>query len=104
MDASRLDYDLPKDRIAQHPAAKRDESRLLVYKRSSGEVSHLKFSDLPGALGASFNFIRNDAAVLKARIFAKKPSGANVECLLLNAVENSKWIAMLKPAKRLAEG
>lgn len=102
MDISALDYNLPKERIAQHPAMKRDESKLLVYKRSSGEISHLNFKDLPEVLGRNYKFIRNDAAVLKARIFAKKSSGANVECLLLNAVENSKWIAMIKPAKRLA--
>ena len=50
MKTADLDYDLPPELIAQHPAARRDESRLLVYDRASGEVRHRVFSDLPGEL------------------------------------------------------
>ena len=49
MDARELDYDLPAELIAQHPAARRDESRLLVYSRATGEVEHRVFRELPGA-------------------------------------------------------
>ena len=50
MNASELDYELPPELIAQHPAERRDESRLLVYSRASGEVSHhVRFRELPGA-------------------------------------------------------
>src|SRR4051812_27150078 len=47
MDSDELDYDLPPELIAQHPAARRDESRLLVYSRASGDVEHRVFRDLP---------------------------------------------------------
>jgi len=44
---SDYDFDLPPDRIAQRPAAKRDESRLMIVRRHSGTIEHAKFSDLP---------------------------------------------------------
>ena len=52
MKSSELDYDLPAELIAQHPARRRDESRLLVHERSSGVVRHRRFSDLPEEVGA----------------------------------------------------
>ena len=105
MDASELDYDLPSERIARFPAEKRDESRLLVYDRKTGNISHAVFKDLPEFLPNVFNFFRNDAAVLKGRIFAKKESGAAVECLLLSPeADPLVWSCMLKPGKRLAIG
>ncbi len=105
MDASVLDYHLPDERIARFPADRRDESRLLVYDRSGGSVRHARFKDLPSFLPRKFNFFRNDAAVLKARIFAKRESGGNVECLLLAPANgNNVWTCMLKPGKRLKIG
>ncbi len=105
MNSSILDYYLPSERIARFPAQKRDESRLLVYDRKSGNVSHAVFKDLPQILPHPYDFFRNDAAVLKGRIFAKKPSGANVECLLLSPHSDPfKWTCMLKPGKRLPVG
>ena len=74
MDASILDYDLPKERIAQLPAQRRDNSRLLVYRRESGEIEHRRFSEIADILPGGFSFIRNNAAVLKARIFANRKS------------------------------
>ena len=50
MDASELDYFLPNELIAQHPAVPRDASRLVVYSRESGEVRHRSFGDLPAEL------------------------------------------------------
>lgn len=104
MDASVLDYILPDERIARFPSQKRDESKLLVFDRKSQVITHTIFKELPNFLPTAFNFFRNDAAVLKARIFAKKETGANVECLLLTPVENNIWTCMLRPAKRLKNG
>ncbi len=105
MNSSELDYDLPGERIARFPAAKRDNSKLLVYDRASDSMEHARFSDLPKFLKTKFNFFRNNAAVLKARLFAKKNTGADVECLLLSPCEaENRWTCMLKPAKRLKIG
>ncbi len=104
MDCSVLDYILPEERIARFPAQKRDESKLLVFDRKTQKITHSIFKELPSFLPTKFNFFRNDASVLKARIFAKKDTGANVECLLLTPVENNRWNCMLRPAKRLKNG
>ncbi|MBO5781612.1 MAG: tRNA preQ1(34) S-adenosylmethionine ribosyltransferase-isomerase QueA [Opitutales bacterium] len=104
MDASILDYNLPKERIAQLPAQKRDNSKLLVFRRETEEIEHRRFSELGEILPRQFSFIRNNAAVLKARIFANRKSGGFVECLLLAPVENNIWRAMLRPGKKLPAG
>ena len=104
MDSSQLDYELPLERIARFPAEKRDNSRLLVYNRKTDTIEHAHFSDLPKYIKTPHNFFRNNAAVLKGRIFAKKQTGGNVECLLLTPLDDSKWTCMLKPAKRLKIG
>ena len=105
MNTSELDYELPAERIARFPAERRDHSRLLVYDRASDSVEHAHFADLPKFLDRPVNFFRNNAAVLKGRIFAKKDSGGNVECLLLTPCGDPHvWTCMLKPAKRLKIG
>lgn len=75
MNSSELDYTLPPERIARFPSEKRDGSRLLVYDRASDTIEHAHFADLPKFLKTNFNFFRNNAAVLKGRIFAKKEHG-----------------------------
>ncbi len=105
MNTSELDYELPAERIARFPAERRDHSRLLVYDRASDSVEHAHFADIPKFLDRPVNFFRNNAAVLKGRIFAKKDSGGNVECLLLTPCGDPHvWTCMLKPAKRLKIG
>ena len=105
MNVSDFDYILPEERIARFPSQRRDECKLLVYRRNTGEISHARFDDLPDILNHKYNFFRNNAAVLKARIFAKKATGAAVECLLLTPSDNENlWNCMLKPARRLDVG
>ena len=105
MDASVLDYYLPEERIARYPAKRRDESRLLVFDRKTQRISHAIFKDIAFFLPPHCNIFRNDAAVLKGRIFAEKTSGAKVECLLLAPSGGDMiWSCMLKPGRRLPEG
>lgn len=105
MNSSELDYNLPEERIARFPSQRRDACKLLVYHRDNGEIEHAKFSDLPELLKTKYNIFRNNAAVLKARIFAHKPTGGEVECLLLSPINGyDEWLCMLKPGKRLPIG
>lgn len=100
-----FDYDLPAELIAQTPAARRDESRLLVVDRSSRRVSHHKFADLPQFLRAGDVLIRNNAAVLPARLHGKRPTGGQVECFLLHGTEQPQvWRCLIKPGKKLPLG
>ena len=103
-----FDYDLPSELIAQTPATRRDSSRLMVIDRKKGSVEHHHFHDLPDLLIAGDTLIRNNAAVLPARLRAKRPTGGAVECFLLRpeSVEEAgeRWWCLLKPGKRLPEG
>jgi S-adenosylmethionine:tRNA ribosyltransferase-isomerase len=99
MDASELDYDLPPELIAQHPATRRDESRLLVYSRATGEVEHRVFRELPKLVDALT--VVNDTRVVPARIAIEQPRG---EVLLLERVEGDVWEALARPTRRLHEG
>ena len=99
MDASELDYDLPPELVAQHPADRRDESRLLVYERATGEVSHRVFRELPGLVDALT--VVNDTRVVPARIRLERPRG---EVLLLEHLGGGEWEALARPTRRLRAG
>ncbi|MEM8867097.1 MAG: tRNA preQ1(34) S-adenosylmethionine ribosyltransferase-isomerase QueA [Verrucomicrobiota bacterium] len=101
MDASLFDFHLPSESIAQEPVPQRDQSRLMVVKRSSGTVSHVNFADIADFLPSDARYFRNNAAVLKARIFGQRPTGGKVECLLLQPAEDGNtWWCLLKPGKK----
>jgi len=114
MDAALFDYELPPERIAQEPLPARDDSRLLVVHRSSQTIEHRKFRDILEFTKPTDLFFRNTAKVLPARIFASRPTGGRVECLLLRpagkassdskATSNEQWWCLLKPGKKLPEG
>src|SRR5207302_11225332 len=74
MKTRELEYDLPPELIAQHPVARRDESRLLVYDRMSERVDHRRFAELPDVLGDALTVV-NDTSVVPARIPTRKPRG-----------------------------
>jgi S-adenosylmethionine:tRNA ribosyltransferase-isomerase len=99
MDAHELDYDLPPELIAQQPAARRDESRLLVYSRATGEVEHRVFRELPELVDALA--VVNDTRVVPGRIAIEQPRG---EVLLLERVEGDVWEALARPTRRLHAG
>jgi S-adenosylmethionine:tRNA ribosyltransferase-isomerase len=99
MDVRELDYELPQELIAQRPAARRDESRLLVYSRATGEVSHRVFRELPGLVDGLT--VVNDTRVVPARIPIDRPRG---EVLLLEQLGGDEWEALAKPTRRLRAG
>src|SRR5581483_5226274 len=96
-----LDYDLPPELIAQQPAARRDESRLLVFSRASGEVRHRVFRELPDELPAGMLTVVNDTRVVPARIRIERPRG---EVLLVERLEGDEWEALARPSRRLRAG
>ncbi len=104
MDSSELDYDLPSGLIAQQPAEPRDASRLLVFDRSSGDVRHRNFADLPDELSGELAVV-NDTRVVPARIRLERPKG---EVLLLECLSDQggggEWLALARPTRRLKAG
>jgi S-adenosylmethionine:tRNA ribosyltransferase-isomerase len=100
-----FDYTLPTHLIAQKPAERRDDSRLLVVDRASRSISHHHFSELPSFLRPTDTLFRNNAAVLPARLKAVRPSGGQVECFLLSSAHDSAvWRCLIKPGKKLPVG
>ena len=100
MHVAELDYELPPELIAQRPLEHRDESRLLVHDRTSGEVRHRRFGDLPGELRDALVVV-NDTRVIPARIPIERPSG---EVLLLERVGDGLWEGLARPTRRLRAG
>ncbi|WP_346915752.1 tRNA preQ1(34) S-adenosylmethionine ribosyltransferase-isomerase QueA [Clostridium sp.] len=94
-------FDLPKELIAQHPLEKRDESRLMVLNKKSGEVEHKVFKDIIDYLNPGDCLVLNDTRVMPARLYgAKEGSGGKMEFLLLNRHEDDIWETLVKPGKR----
>ncbi len=109
MNLSDLDYPLPRELIAQHPTPNREKSRLLVVDRDSGELQHQHFFDLPDLLPPGSCLFRNNASVFKARLKASRPTGGQLECLLLRQLDSTPekgetWECLLKPGKKSPVG
>ena len=105
MDISEFDYELPEDLIAQEPIERRDESRLMVIRKESEEVSHRNFKDLVEYLKPGDALVVNDTRVIPARLLGLKAgTGAQVEVLLLTRKGLRRWEALVRPGRRLPVG
>jgi S-adenosylmethionine:tRNA ribosyltransferase-isomerase len=91
MKTSDFDYSLPPELIAQTPAEPRDQSRLMVLRRSDGSVEHHRFSEIIDFLQPTDVLVLNDTRVIPARLSAQKGSGGKVEILLLRRLEPGLW-------------
>ena len=104
MKTDDFDYYLPQELIAQTPLEKRDESRLLVLDKETGEIEHKKFYDIIDYLESGDALVINDTKVIPARIIGTKiDTGAVIELLLLKEI-NDTWECLAKPQKRLKVG
>jgi S-adenosylmethionine:tRNA ribosyltransferase-isomerase len=104
MDVHDFDFDLPESLIAQTPLADRTASRLLTLNKRTGEVRQ-QFESLADHLEAGDLLVMNDTRVIPARLFGVKPgTGAKVEVLLLKALGDDRWEALVRPGKRLKQG
>lgn len=105
MKTDDFDYYLPEELIAQTPLAKRDDSRLLILDKKTGEIEHKHFYDIIDYLNPNDVLVINDTKVIPARIIGiKKDTGAVIELLLLHNIEENMWECLAKPQKRLHVG
>lgn len=107
MKTSDFDYELPEELIAQHPAAQRDDSRLLVMDKYTGTVEHRVFRDIVNYLHAGDVLVLNNTKVIPARIFGVKEGGsAKIEVLLLKRDDDlpNTWEVLVHPGKRAKVG
>jgi len=100
-----FNFDLPPGLIAQHPAPRRDESRLLFLHRTNGNIEHRHFRDLPGVFRAGDVLVLNNSRVIPARLRgANARSGGKFEILLLEEKATNDWWVMLRPGKSARVG
>ncbi len=107
-----FDYELPRERIAQRPAPRRDESRLLVVDRASGSWRDARFAEIGDHLRPGDLLVVNETAVLPARLRARRADGAEVEILLVRPADRSnpedvsggEWEALAGPARKARPG
>jgi S-adenosylmethionine:tRNA ribosyltransferase-isomerase len=100
---SSYDYTLPAELIAQTPVIPRDSSRLLVVQTSTLH-SHQRFYDLPQYLEPNDLLVLNNTRVIPARLYGQKSTGTAVEILLLEEKSRDRWLALVKPGKKLKVG
>ena len=102
MSTDDFDYELPKELIAQTPLANRDEARLLILDKKTGEIEHQKFFNIIDYLNPGDALVINDTKVIPARIIGEKEdTGAVIELLLLKTINGDTWECLAKPQKRL---
>lgn len=100
MKKSDFYYDLPEELIAQDPLDKRDEARLMVLDRESGEVTHKHFYDIVDMLNPGDCLILNDSRVIPARLYGQKEiTGGHIEFLLLTQKRKDVWEVLTKPGR-----
>ncbi len=104
MKVSDFNYELPEKLIAQTPIKNRDESRLMVLNKEKQTIEHKIFKDIIDYLEPGDVLVRNNTKVLPARLYGKKETGANVEFLLLNNIEQDIWECIVRPGNKLHIG
>lgn len=104
MKLTDFNYNLPEELIAQTPIQKRDESRLMLLDKNTGEIQHKIFKDIIDYLEPGDCIVRNNTKVIPARLYGKKETGANVEFVLLKNIQGDIWEAMVRPGNKLHAG
>src|SRR5665213_581596 len=105
MRTADFDFALPPDLIAQHPAPRRDESRLLVLNRTNGEIQHRQFRNFLDFLRAGDVLVLNNSRVIPARLHGTNvKTGGKFEMLLLEENAPNDWWAMIRPGKNARVG
>ena len=105
MKTDDFDYFLPEHLIAQTPLKKRDESKLLVLDKETGEIEHKHFNNIVDLLDKNDVLVLNDTKVIPARLIGiKEETNAVIEILMLKNLNENTWECLTKPAKRVKIG
>lgn len=105
MQLKDFDFDLPEALIAQHPAEKRDECRLMVLNKDNGKIEHKVFKEIIDYLKPGDCLVLNDTRVIPARLIGtKEGSGGKIELLLLKRIDKDTWETLVKPGKKAKVG
>jgi S-adenosylmethionine:tRNA ribosyltransferase-isomerase len=104
-----FDYHLPERCIAQHPCEKRDNARMMIVDRATGNIGHAGFLSFPEYCKKGDVLVVNDSKVIPAKLIGKRETGGLIEILLLSKISlananASVWEAMLKPSRRIRTG
>ncbi len=104
MRVDEFDYELLPELIAQDPLERRDESRLLVLDRATGEMRHRVFRDVLDYLTPQDALVINETRVIPARLFGRRPSGGKTEVLLLKDLGGDRWECLIRPGRKARTG
>lgn len=107
MKLSKFKFNLPTELLATHPAAHRDESRLMVVHKDSGKIEHRIFKEILDYFGKGDVFIFNNTKVFPARLYGnKEKTGARIEVFLLRELneELRLWDVLVDPARKIRIG
>lgn len=101
MNISEFDYELPENLIAQMPADKRQNSKMLVLNKQVQTIEHKHFFDIIDYIEPNSILVLNNTKVLPARLYGTKDTGAKIEVFLLEQKQNKQWSCLIKPSKRV---
>ena len=107
MKLSQFDFELPQEKIAQEPVRWRDECRLMVLHKDTGEIEHRQFRDIIDYFGKRDLFVLNDTKVFPAKLYGKKEkTGAEIMVFLLRELsrEQKLWDVIVEPARKIRIG
>ena len=107
MKLSQFNFDLPQEKIAKEPTRWRDECRLLVLHKDSGEIEHRQFKNIIDYFGKGDNFVLNDTKVIPAKLYGKKEkTEADIVVFLLRELskEQRLWDVIVEPARKIRIG
>ncbi|MBE6160289.1 MAG: tRNA preQ1(34) S-adenosylmethionine ribosyltransferase-isomerase QueA [Lactobacillales bacterium] len=105
MKTDDFDFELPERLIAQTPIKNRDESRMLVLDKETGNIEHKHFNEIINYLNEGDTLVLNDTKVIPARLYGvKEDTNAVIEILMLKELGENSWECLTKPAKRIKLG
>jgi S-adenosylmethionine:tRNA ribosyltransferase-isomerase len=97
-------FTLPEELIAQHPSPQRDQSRLMIIKRDTGDISIHRFNEISEFLESGDRLILNNTKVIPARLIGRRETGGKAEIFLLRAINQKQWEVLAKPGRKLKQG